>query len=95
MNKSITSYLVAFGFGMLFSGFLIVNVFSNSKPAIIVNLPSGTNSIAQFSYTNSITLTNDRAVVWWTVYHETLLKIGLARTSQEIADDAVVKIFGK
>ena len=70
---------------------------SKSEPQIIVAMPPDAKPIEQLDKTTICTnvITQDRAVLWWTVYKYTLSRGYGPSTASEKANSAVDSCYGK
>jgi hypothetical protein len=87
--------------GIIVIAVLIVVLFAslitpNRKPTVVVNMPADAKPLATLTaLPDTKVITSERAVLWWTVYKETLERTELCDTSVRAADQALVAVYGK
>lgn len=79
--------------GIAMFALLVVPLFSrHNDPEVIVYIPSG--ATLPKPATDAKVITGDKAVLWYTVYHETLEKGDNSDWARDAADDAVDHVYG-
>lgn len=91
------SSVARFALTLLCGGSIILAIFLLSlpqSPQVIVNMPADAKPLAELEKNPSISISEERAVLWWTVYKYTLEKTGFSSTSYIAANQAVEKAYG-
>lgn len=86
---------ILFGAFLFCVGLAVIGILSFPRsPQVIVNMPADAKPLAELEKSPSISVSEERAVLWWTVYKYTFEKTGFSSTAYIAANQAVDKIYG-